>query len=59
MKGTLGAPLLVVVGSGGVGKTTLAATIAVGITRGADLIRVHDVKEMGRVAKMTDALVRK
>ena len=36
-----------------------AATIAVGITRGADIIRVHDVKEMGRVAKMTDALVRK
>jgi len=36
-----------------------AATVAVGITRGADIIRVHDVKEMSRVAKMTDALVRK
>ena len=36
-----------------------AATIAVGITRGADIVRVHDVKEMARVAKMTDALVRK
>ena len=36
-----------------------AATVAVGITRGADIIRVHDVKEMARVAKMTDALVRK
>ena len=35
-----------------------AATIAVGITRGADIIRVHDVKEMVRVAKMTDAMVR-
>lgn len=35
-----------------------AATVAVGITRGADMIRVHDVKEMARVAKMTDALVR-
>jgi dihydropteroate synthase len=35
-----------------------AATITVGITRGADIIRVHDVKEMSRVAKMTDALVR-
>jgi dihydropteroate synthase len=35
-----------------------AAAVAVGITRGADLIRVHDVKEMARVAKMTDALVR-
>jgi dihydropteroate synthase len=36
-----------------------AATIAVGIARGADIIRVHDVKEMARVAKMTDAIVRK
>jgi dihydropteroate synthase len=36
-----------------------AATISVGITRGADIIRVHDVKEMARVAKMTDAIVRR
>jgi dihydropteroate synthase len=36
-----------------------AATVAVGITRGADIIRVHDVREMARVAKMTDAIVRK
>lgn len=35
-----------------------AAAVAVGITRGADIIRVHDVKEMARVARMTDALVR-
>jgi dihydropteroate synthase len=35
-----------------------AAAVAVGITRGADIIRVHDVMEMARVAKMTDALVR-
>lgn len=35
-----------------------AATVAVGITRGADIVRVHDVKEMARVAKMTDAIVR-
>jgi dihydropteroate synthase len=35
-----------------------AATVAVGIVRGADVIRVHDVKEMARVAKMTDAIVR-
>lgn len=35
-----------------------AATVAVGIARGADIIRVHDVKEMARVAKMTDAVVR-
>jgi len=35
-----------------------AATVAIGIDRGADIIRVHDVKTMARVAKMTDALVR-
>lgn len=35
-----------------------AATVAVSITRGADIVRVHDVKEMARVAKMTDAVVR-
>jgi len=35
-----------------------AATVCVGITRGADIIRVHDVEHMVRVAKMTDAIVR-
>jgi len=35
-----------------------AATVSVGITRGADIIRVHDVEHMARVAKMTDAIVR-
>ena len=35
-----------------------AASVAVGITRGADIIRVHDVREMVRVARMTDAIVR-
>jgi len=36
-----------------------AATVAVGIVRGADIIRVHDVSEMIRVCRMTDALVRR
>ncbi|TCL38240.1 dihydropteroate synthase [Anaerospora hongkongensis] len=35
-----------------------AATVAVGIANGADIVRVHDVKEMARVARMTDALIR-
>ena len=35
-----------------------AAAVSVGITRGADIIRVHDVPEMIRIARMTDALVR-
>lgn len=35
-----------------------AATVALGIANGVDIIRVHDVKEMSRVARMTDAMVR-
>ncbi|HIC93799.1 MAG TPA: dihydropteroate synthase [Anaerolineae bacterium] len=35
-----------------------AATVALCIARGADIVRVHDVKEMVRVARMTDAIVR-
>jgi dihydropteroate synthase len=35
-----------------------AAAVCVGITRGADIVRVHDVEYMTRVAKMTDALIR-
>lgn len=35
-----------------------AAAVAVGITRGADIVRVHDVETMVRVARMTDAIVR-
>jgi len=36
-----------------------AAAVAVGIARGADIVRVHDVLQIARVAKMTDALVRR
>ncbi len=36
-----------------------AAAVAVGITRGADIVRVHDVQAMARVARMTDAIVRR
>ncbi|MFZ5857803.1 MAG: dihydropteroate synthase [Chloroflexota bacterium] len=35
-----------------------AAAVAVGITRGADIVRVHDVLQISRVVKMTDAIVR-
>ncbi|HZW02709.1 MAG TPA: dihydropteroate synthase [Anaerolineaceae bacterium] len=35
-----------------------AAAVAVGITRGADIVRVHDVGPIARVARMTDAIVR-
>lgn len=34
-----------------------AAAVAVGIVRGADILRVHDVEFMARVARMTDAIV--
>jgi len=36
-----------------------AAAVAIGIARGADIARVHDVEAMVRVARMTDALVRR
>ncbi|MCH7522587.1 MAG: dihydropteroate synthase [Chloroflexi bacterium] len=35
-----------------------AATVALAIANGADIVRVHDVKEMTRVARMADAVVR-
>jgi len=35
-----------------------AATVALGIAQGADIVRVHDVHAMMRVVKMSDAIVR-
>jgi len=35
-----------------------AASVAIGIANGADIIRVHDVARMVRVAKMSDAIAR-
>jgi dihydropteroate synthase len=31
--------------------------VALGIAQGCQIVRVHDVKEMKRVAAMTDAIV--
>ncbi len=36
-----------------------AASVAIGIERGADIVRVHDVAAMVRVAKTTDLIVRR
>ncbi len=36
-----------------------AAAVALGIARGADIVRVHDVAFMARVARMADAIVRR
>jgi dihydropteroate synthase len=36
-----------------------AATVALAIAGGADIVRVHDVRAMVRVARMTDAVVRR
>ena len=35
-----------------------AATVALAIEKGADIVRAHDVKEMVRVCRMSDAIVR-
>ena len=36
-----------------------AAAVALCIDRGADIVRVHDVQQMARVAKIADAIVRR
>jgi len=36
-----------------------AATVAIAIMNGANAVRVHDVREMARVARMTDAVCRR
>ena len=35
-----------------------AASVAIGIANGADMVRVHDVAQMVRVVRMSDAIVR-
>jgi len=34
------------------------ATVAIGISKGSNIIRVHDVQAMARIAKMTDMMMR-
>jgi dihydropteroate synthase len=34
-----------------------AATVAVGITKGANIVRVHDVQAIARIVRMTDAML--
>lgn len=36
-----------------------AATVALGVAQGCAIMRVHDVKAMKRVARMTDAMIRR
>ncbi|MBI4317528.1 MAG: dihydropteroate synthase [Chloroflexi bacterium] len=36
-----------------------ATTLALGIAKGADIVRVHDVREMARVVRFADAIVRR
>jgi len=35
-----------------------AAAIAIGISKGANIIRVHDIKEMSRISKIADAITK-
>jgi dihydropteroate synthase len=35
-----------------------AASVAIGIAKGTDMVRVHDVKEMVRVCRLSDAIIR-
>ncbi|HET6477892.1 MAG TPA: dihydropteroate synthase [Dehalococcoidales bacterium] len=36
-----------------------AATLAIGIANGADIVRVHDVEQMVRICRMSDAIIRR
>jgi dihydropteroate synthase len=36
-----------------------AAAVAIAISKGADIVRVHDVKEMVRVCRVSDAIMGK
>ena len=36
-----------------------AATVAIGIANGANIVRVHDIKQMVRVCRMSDAIIRR
>jgi dihydropteroate synthase len=36
-----------------------AATVAIAIAMGADIVRVHDVQQMVRVCRMSDAVIRR
>jgi len=36
-----------------------AATVAIGIAHGADMVRVHEVKQMVRVCRMSDVIIRR
>lgn len=36
-----------------------AATVAIGIANGADMVRAHDVKQMVRVCRMSDAIIQR
>ena len=36
-----------------------AAVIAIAIANGADMVRVHDVQQMVRVCRMSDAIIRR
>jgi len=35
-----------------------AATVAIGIANGADMVRVHDVQQMVRICRMSDAIIK-
>ena len=35
-----------------------AAAVAIGIAKGADIVRVHDVQQMVRVCRLSDAIIR-
>ena len=59
-KSTIGLVLGLPMGERRIGELMdgTAATVAIAIAKGADMVRVHDVAAMARVARMSDAIIR-
>ena len=55
----LGKPILLGTSRKFAGKQATLATVAIGIAHGADMVRVHDVRQAVSVVRMSDAIVRK
>jgi dihydropteroate synthase len=36
-----------------------AAAVAIAIAHGADMVRVHDVRQMARICRLSDAIMRR
>ena len=55
----LGKPVLLGTSRKFAGAQATAATVAIGIANSADIVRVHDVRQIAQIARMSDSIIRK